>query len=96
MTPESAKIRGCVDGLVGLVIHAFAVADAYSPASDALRAGGDDVRGRDAMRRRLLERIRQSQERFQRGFEALVEALLESTRREHDPHYDELLTRLQG
>ena len=95
LTPDADRIRSGVDALVGLIVHTFAVADAYVPASDAvLTASGRDAR--NALQLRLIERILQSQERYQRGFDALVGELLERTRHEQHPHFEELLTRLHG
>ena len=95
LSPDSDKIRLCVDGLVGLIIHTFAVADAYAPAAELLLSASAVAR-QDAIQRRLQERIHQSQERYQRAFQTLVDELLLRTRHDHEPHFEEFLTRLHG
>jgi hypothetical protein len=91
LTLEEDSIRRALDGLVGLVVQTFAVADAY-PVEDVV---WDAARAQ--LRARLVARTVQAQTRFDSGHQALVDALLVRARQRgpHD-HLDELLVRLAG
>lgn len=91
LSNSTARVKTCVDALLGLVIQLFAVVDAapQGPAADPLV---------QAARQRLVDRTQDARERFDRGVAVLIDALAERVHAapEREDHAAELLTRLQS